>query len=189
VAPGADYEFTVAGVETDPGATMNIKLDRTKGTLTLSSSGNSQSAFYDLSVVRYDDESEQEFYHDEIELEPKDLAALNYGTWQGEADTLELTVDWDGDGTIDERLELTDDEAPDSGGTGIRLSAKSVGGGKVQISWSNTVGTVVLESNTSLGTSGWTTISDNQIETQGESRTFVSDTAVGGNQYYRLRKN
>jgi hypothetical protein len=189
VAPGADYEFTVAGVETDPGATMNIKLDRTKGTLTLASSGNSQSAFYDLSVVRYDDESEQEFYHDEIELEPKDLAALNYGTWQGEADTLELTVDWDGDGTIDERLELTDDEAPDSGGTGIRLSAKSVGGGKVQISWSNTVGTVVLESNTSLGTSGWTTISDNQIETQGESRTFVSDTAVGGNQYYRLRKN
>ena len=140
-------------------------------------------------MVRYDDDSEQEFYHDKIELEPKDRAALNYGTWQGQADTLELTIDSDGDGTIDERLELTDDEAPVVGGSGIRLSAKSVGSGKVEVSWSNTVGVVVLESNTSLGTSGWTAVPDNQIVTQGESRTFVSDTAVGGNKYYRLRKN
>lgn len=187
VAPDADFEFTVAGVETDPGATMHLKVDKVKGTLTLSSSGNTQTAYYDLYVVRYDDDSEQEFYHDEIELEPKDLAILEYGTWKGDADTLDLMIDWDGDGTIDEELELTDDQSPDLvDATGPRLRATQIGGGKVEVSWSDADLWFTLETNTALGTIGWTPITEDRIVTQDGVRKFIIDASAGSGSYFRL---
>ncbi|MCF7764364.1 MAG: immunoglobulin domain-containing protein [Verrucomicrobia bacterium] len=186
VAPDADFEFTVAGVETDPGATIHLKVDKTKGTLTLSSSGNTEVGYYDLAVVRYDDDSEQEFYHDEIELEPKDLAILDYGTWQGDSDTLDLRIDWDGDGTIDEFLELTDDQSPDlADATGPRLKAAQIGG-RIEISWSDEDLFFTLESSTDLGMTGWFPITEDQIVTQDGVRKFIIDANAGTGRYFRL---
>lgn len=184
----ADFEFTVAGLETDPGATINIDLDEDEESLTLSSEGNTQNAFYALSIVRYDDETEQEFYHDEIEMEPRDTLILEYGDWEGEADELQIKVDWFGDGTIDEEIELTDDEFTEFDDEDLGLVASRGDDGSVRVSWDAIDGSFVLEASQSLGEGGWTQVPLNQIIEDGNARAYVIQANGEGSNFYRLRE-
>ena len=189
VTDEADFEFTMAGLETDPGATMNFDLDEKSGTIKLSSEGNTQNAFYALAIVRYDDESEQEFYHDEIELEPKDTILLEYEDWEGDQDTLELQVDWFGDGTIDEIIELTDDEEDTSEDSAPILEATRVEGGSIRLSWEAPDDSYVLEMNSALGTDNWTEVPTDQImEDEGEMSLIIETNITGAN-FYRLSED
>lgn len=183
---GADFEFTVAGVETDPGATINIDLDKEGGDLIMTSDGNTENAFYSLAVVRYDEETEQEFYHDEIELEPRDTVYIHYGDWNGEKTNLQIELDWDEDGEIDETIELTDDENPDFFDSLPELNIEHNEAGGIRLSWENPDSGIALESSFNLIDGEWTPISEGVIEDADGNSSITIDPAGQNARFFRL---
>jgi len=109
-AKGADYSFLVKGVDIEPGGTVNVTLDKDKGTLKLFATGNKQNGIYALIMGRIDDKGELYFGHDNIELAPKDSAILEYAKWNSNGATMPLGIDRNSDGSIDETIQLTDDD-------------------------------------------------------------------------------
>lgn len=181
----ADFEFVVRGVEMDAGATLRVKVDEIKGTLALTSTGNKQTAVYELSMGRFDDEREQEFFNDEVELGPNDSAIIDFGRWVGDKSFLPLLIDEGRDGSIDRTVQLVDEEQ--SGGAALVLRVMMDAGGIVRIVWTDDGSGPVLESSSRLG-GIWTAVSDNQIETAGPARIFT-EPASGDARFYRLRRN
>jgi hypothetical protein len=110
-AKGADYAFFIKGVDIESGGTVNVTLDKDKGTLKIFATGNKQAGAYALIMGRFDEKGETYFGHDNIELGPKDSALVDYSKWGGNGTTMPLGIDRNSDGTIDETLELTDDDA------------------------------------------------------------------------------
>ena len=180
-ATGADFEFTVKGVEVDPGATLHLNVDEINGVLSLSSTGNKQPAIYELAVARFDEDKAQEFYHDNIELAPADSAKVEYAKWLGDKTSMPLLIDFNNDGSIDRQIDLTDEEEPTP-----RLQAKTLSGGRIQISWSALSENFVLESSTILGPHDWTVITADKISTDGHSNYYIDSVAKGA-KFYRLR--
>ncbi len=106
---GADYEFEIKGVDVAGGGTINASLDTKEGWLLIDTDGTETAGQYALYLTRYDDEGEEFFQHEEIILEPTDLMYVYYGKWTGNGGTLEVGIDRGSDGTVDETLELTDE--------------------------------------------------------------------------------
>lgn len=107
---GADYAFLVKGVDIEPGGTLNVTLDKDNGSLKLFATGNRQTGVYALIMGRFDNNGELYFGHDDIELAPKDSAILEYGKWNSNGATMPLGIDRDSDGSIDETIQLTDED-------------------------------------------------------------------------------
>jgi hypothetical protein len=105
---GADYEFEIKGVDVEGGDTINVSLDTKEGYLTVDTDGTKNSGTYDLYLTRIDDNGEQSFDHEGIELDPADMMYIYYGKWSGNGTGLEAGIDRGSDGTVDETLELTD---------------------------------------------------------------------------------
>ncbi|HKP52674.1 MAG TPA: hypothetical protein VJ183_08470 [Chloroflexia bacterium] len=107
-ASGADYGFLVKGMEVESGGAVTINLDTDKGRLGLDTTGNKEASIYGMVVSRIDDKGEQLFGHNDIQLEPSDVAYLEYGQWKGDGGEMALAIDTGGDGTIDDTVMLTD---------------------------------------------------------------------------------
>ncbi|MBI4790170.1 MAG: hypothetical protein HY782_24310 [Chloroflexi bacterium] len=105
-----DYGFLVKGVDVDGGGTINLALDTAKGKLSVSSAGSKKPGTYGLLMERIDEKGEQVFWHDDLQLAPGDSGYLNYAAWSGNKGAVQLEIDRKSDGTIDEKVELTDDE-------------------------------------------------------------------------------
>ncbi len=105
---GADYEFELKGVDVAGGGTINVGLDTKAGNLTVDTKGTKNPGNYDLYLTRIDDNAEQSFDHEGIELDPADTMYIYYGKWAGNGTGLEVGIDRGSDGTIDETLDLTD---------------------------------------------------------------------------------
>lgn len=106
----ADYEFVVRGTDIEPGGAFNVALDFPNGDFILNTSGQQEYGIYELLVLRIDDEGEHIFGHDEIELLPDDTMYLNFFEWEGEGSLMYLDFDFESDGTLDETIELEDEE-------------------------------------------------------------------------------
>lgn len=106
---GPDYGFEFKGVDLDGGGTMNVNLDKVKGTLKLNTKGSQKPGAYALLMERIDDKGEQTFYHDNISLNPNDTAILEYKKWAGEGRALQLDIDRGSQGNI-QTIPLTDDK-------------------------------------------------------------------------------
>ena len=106
---GADFEFEIKGVDVAGGGTINASIDTKEGWLLIDTDGTEAAGQYALYLTRYDDEGEEFFQHEEIILEPTDLMYVYYGKWTGNGGTLEVGIDRGSDGTVDETLELTDE--------------------------------------------------------------------------------
>ncbi|MBI4658167.1 MAG: hypothetical protein HY735_04825 [Verrucomicrobia bacterium] len=183
---GADYDFTVKGVDVEAGATLHIKLDKAKGTLAISTTGNKQDGTYALSMGRLEKDSAQYFDHDEIELLPNDIATLDYGKWQGDRTSITLLLDHNSDGTVDETILLTDEDK--LGPAAPRLSAQTGAGGTIIVTWAASEADFVLEANSTLSPAGWAVVPANQVATQGANKVFT-DIISASPRFYRLRKN
>jgi hypothetical protein len=109
-AKGADYFFLVKGADIEPGGTMNINLDKAKGTLKIFGAGQKSKSTYAFIMGRFDEKGEQYFGHDNIELEPKDSANFNYTIWNSNGATMPLGIDRNNDGSIDETIQLSDED-------------------------------------------------------------------------------
>jgi len=106
----ADYEFVVRGTDIEPGGAFNVALDFPNGDFILNTSGQEEYGLYQLLVLRIDDEGEHVFGHDEIELLPDDTMYVNFFEWEGEDSPLYLDFDYESDGSLDETIELADEE-------------------------------------------------------------------------------
>jgi len=184
-AKGADYSFTVKGVESDPGATVTLTLDRPNGLLILTSQGNSETGVFELFLGRYNDTRAEEFFHDDIQLGTNDTATVEYLKWSGNSGSLPLLIDRNNDGTIDERIALVDEDAPAPGNI-PRLMATLGANGKLTISWASTDSRLVLEYTTALN-GQWVPVPPAEIITAGGASTYI-DSALNGARFYRLRK-
>ncbi len=105
----ADFEFEVKGVDVAGGGTINASIDTKEGWLLIDTDGTETEGQYSLILSRFDDNGEQVFEHDNITLGPTDLMYIYYAKWSANGSGLEVGIDRGSDGTIDETLELTDE--------------------------------------------------------------------------------
>lgn len=110
-AGGASYALTVAGASLPAGASADLMLDG-EGALQIAFGGTDVPLQYDLALRRIDAGGEALFTHTDLTYLPDSLVYVDYGAWDGEGD-VELQVDEDGDGTIDDTESLPDDPAID----------------------------------------------------------------------------
>ncbi|MBV9897479.1 MAG: hypothetical protein JO020_25250 [Chloroflexi bacterium] len=106
----ADYSFDVQGVRLRGGGTISVTLDQPKGQLAIATSGGTGVGTYSLEMDRTDDDDEVTFSHDRVPLSSGDTAYLRFGQWRSDADSIPLAIDRGSKGSIDEVLDLTDDE-------------------------------------------------------------------------------
>ena len=184
-AIGADFSFTVKGVEVDPGSTVSLKLDKAKGSLNLFSTGNTQTPTYALAIGRYEEDKVEEFFHDDIQLAPKDSITIEYGKWIGNGKPVELLIDKSSDGSIDERFMLTDEDSLPVSDV-PRLLASVGSNGLVTISWASVDPRFVLEFTTALG-GGWTLVPATQVVTAGGSSSYTETASTIAGRFFRLR--
>lgn len=99
---GPDYAFTAHQVDMKSGGALNIDLDASKGRLGLGLGATNGSGSYNLDVTRIDSAGEDDLTHEGITFAPGDTEYVDYGTWSGGGDALDLQVDHGSDGTIDQ---------------------------------------------------------------------------------------
>lgn len=104
----ADFAFDLKGLDLGNGGSVSARLDTDKGKLALDARSNTEAAIYSLTMHRIDNNGEQIFGHDKVELQPGDTAYLDYAQWKGDGTPLLLEVDHNSDGTIDQTIELSD---------------------------------------------------------------------------------
>ena len=104
----ADYQFGVYGEAMAPGEALNLSLDTRKGWLSIDTIDNSEPGSYSLLVSRYDDQGEQVFGAEGISLDPDDVLYVDYLLWPSNGEPMSLDLDADGDGTVDETLQVDD---------------------------------------------------------------------------------
>jgi hypothetical protein len=106
----ADYQFDFKGVDLDEGGAITVKLDQAQEQVSLSTVGTTKPGSYEIVMDRLDEKGQQVFYHDNIVLNPNDMAFLQYGKWSGNGNAVPLSIDQGSDGSIDETLQLTDEK-------------------------------------------------------------------------------
>jgi hypothetical protein len=104
----SDYLLGVYGEEMAPGEALNLALDTKEGWLSVDSIDNAAPGSYSLVVAKYDDQGEQVFGAEGIDLAPDDVVYVDYLKWPGNDQPIELDVDNGGDGSVDEVLEIAD---------------------------------------------------------------------------------
>jgi hypothetical protein len=109
--PTADFELELQGTDIQPGSETIVEFDPEQGVLVLRSTADEYGMFY-IAITRIDDEGEETFDSgsEGIELQPGDIIYFNVGNWDGQGTSLEIQFDDGGDGTIDETVNLADQE-------------------------------------------------------------------------------
>ncbi len=184
--PSNDYDFTLKGLNIENNATLKLQLDKVKNTLSIQTPGNTVASTYALVMGRLDKNFAQYFDHGAIQLGPNDTAILDYGNWVGDGATLPLLIDQGSDGTVDQTVQLTDEDTVT--GPAPRLSVQPAGGGTVKVSWPSSAATFILETNSTLSATGWAAVPTNQFNTVGVNTVFM-DSDSGTARFYRLRRN
>ncbi len=83
----ADWEFDVKGADVQPGSTITLTLDSTKGRLGIETNGSDEkSTTYAIQVDRIDSTSHNVFTHDGLAIDPGQQAYIEYGAWNGSGD-------------------------------------------------------------------------------------------------------
>jgi hypothetical protein len=109
--PAADFELELMGKDILPGSETIVEFDPEEGVLVLRSTADEYGVYY-IAITRIDDEGEETFETGEegIELQPGDIIYFYFGNWDGQGNSLEIAFDDGGDGTIDETVNMADQE-------------------------------------------------------------------------------
>ena len=109
VTDEADYEFVTRAASIEPGGAFNVALDFENGDFILNTFDQQEYGIYEFLLLRIDDEGEQVFGHNDIELLPDDTMYVNFLEWDGEGSSLYIDYDYESDGSIDDSVELEDE--------------------------------------------------------------------------------
>jgi len=104
----ADFYFEIQGVDMQNGGEINVLLDVKAGDLVINAEKLTNVGTFTLYLSRYDDESDQEFYADDVQLSAGSIIYIYYAEWKTDGSSLFIGIDLDGDDTIDEIYELED---------------------------------------------------------------------------------
>ncbi len=104
----SDYLFGVYGEKMAAGEALNLSLNTKEGWLSIDAIDNKTPGSYSLMVAKYDDQGEQVFGADGIELAPDDLVYVDYLKWPGNGKPMALDIDKGSDGSIDQTLQIDD---------------------------------------------------------------------------------
>lgn len=106
---GADYELSIVADGPPTGISISIKKDETKGEFSFQIKG---ALGYTMQMVRIDEKGEQVFSHDGATITEDDTIIVKYGSWQGQGSPLTLQIDDGSNGTIDETIQIVDEDLP-----------------------------------------------------------------------------
>lgn len=106
---GADYEFIVRGTDIESGGSFNVTLDFPNENFIVDTLDEQEFGFYDLLILRIDDEGEHVFGSQDIRMEPHETMYVNFLHWEGEGDKMRLDFDINSDGKIDHEMVLEDE--------------------------------------------------------------------------------
>jgi hypothetical protein len=119
--PEADYGFTLQGSDLADDGEVNVTLDLATRTLQVGAKNITTNALFNLAISRIDENTESEFYAEDIELEPKWIIAADWGKWKG-GDDLDILIDTDGDHKFD-RTDTRKDEPLPEGAAYVQAAA------------------------------------------------------------------
>ena len=108
--PVADYDFELQGADMQGGGLITVALDVLAGDLVVNAGKLTNAGAFNLVLSRYDEESVQEFYTDELALPAGALLNIHYAAWDGQGAGLVIEVDTDGDGVVDEEYTASDQD-------------------------------------------------------------------------------
>ena len=106
--PVADYSFELQGADMRGGGRITVVLDVLAGDLVVNAGKLTNAGAFNLALARYDDQSVQEFYTDELALPAGAQLTVNYAAWGGQGTGLVIGMDTNGDGVVDEEYTASD---------------------------------------------------------------------------------
>ena len=106
---GADYYFEVQGADMEGGGTINASLSVKDGDLIINATDLKADGNFGLVMTRIDDQGEESFYTDEINLKADGIVYVYFAEWKGNGTPVEIGIDSNGDGEVDEILSSEDE--------------------------------------------------------------------------------
>lgn len=100
-----DYEISVYGVETSPGASIELEIMPKIGCARLQVYDSKIPATVEVEARRIGGGRQAVFRNDELTLEPNSAAYLHFAAWKGENAPLKISIDKEGNGKIDSKIE------------------------------------------------------------------------------------
>ena len=97
--PRADYAFVIAGVSSQPGATINLNVPPEGGSLIISTVGSTGASRVNLQMTRETEQGVQHFTHDAIPLTGGDTAELQAANWTSPSQGIPLVITHNGQQT------------------------------------------------------------------------------------------
>lgn len=108
-SPNADFELSLVADGAPTGISISLKKDETKGEFSFQVKGAPN---YALQMVRIDTAGEQVFSHAGTAISANDTIIIQYGSWLGQGSPLTLQIDSGSNGTIDQTIQVSDDDLP-----------------------------------------------------------------------------
>jgi hypothetical protein len=106
---GADFAFEIQGADMEGGGRINVALNVKDGDLLINAEELKNSGAFALTMTRIDDNGEETFYNDEISLKAGGVVYVYFAEWKGNGTPVQMAIDSDGDGQIDEAYSSTDE--------------------------------------------------------------------------------
>jgi hypothetical protein len=106
---GADFAFEIKGADMEGGGRINVALNVKDGDLLINAEELKQDGAFALTMTRIDDQGEETFYNDEITLKAGGVVYVYYAEWKGNGTPVQMAIDSNGDGQVDETYSSTDE--------------------------------------------------------------------------------
>jgi hypothetical protein len=88
---------------------INVALNTKDGDLLVNAEELKNSGAFALIMTHIDDQGEETFYNDEITLAAGGIVYVYYAEWKGNGTPVEMAIDANGDGQIDETYSSVDE--------------------------------------------------------------------------------
>lgn len=105
-AKGPDFEISAHGVETSPGAMVELEIVPKTGCAKVQVHGSKEPATVEVDIERIATEGVSKYANNELRLEPNDAAYFHFAVWKGADAPISVNIDKGGNGKIDTILKL-----------------------------------------------------------------------------------
>lgn len=105
----ADWSFAIRSRGDSAGQSIELDVDFERGNLRFVLNGDDEESEFDVVIERSDDDQTLTFFDEDVVADNGAIYTLDYTTFDQDGETLLVSVDSDGDGTIDEMVNLIDE--------------------------------------------------------------------------------
>jgi hypothetical protein len=98
---GPDYEITAHGVETSPGAMVELEIIPHTGCAKVQVLDDKETATVEIEIERLAHDGAMQYENDDLKLEPNDAAYFHFASWPGGKEPMSVDFDKGGEGKID----------------------------------------------------------------------------------------